>query len=226
MSLIFQSDFNCLYQNGEWKEIFDAVIPKTSFTEVCFQPIFYALHKILDKITSQLARNILKGIFLAVCSPVLLVVLIVSMLWRFVKAGIANNIFVFGIFCVQPWLNIGCNYQASQTKNKQAPTEKRSIKITCGAMIRDITSAIMLVVAYIAFFPLIEVIIVCGSVYQVIFRDLSLMYKFCQLCGNEAHKNSQPGNSNNGEDEMLNGCYALNSYPKDLKQAFSSSVST
>ena len=64
---------------------------------------------------------------------------------------------------------------------------------------------------YIAFSPFVEVIMIRRVLYNVILRDLSLMYKFCQLCGNEAYKNARPGNANVGgvNCDMLNGCYAI-----------------
>lgn len=94
MSVMFQADFRDLYYNSEWRGFFNPFNTKISLIEVWLQPIFFSLDKILYKIHSQSTRNIFKGVFLVVCSPVLFSVLIVSMLWRFVKAVFAINIFV------------------------------------------------------------------------------------------------------------------------------------
>ena len=51
------------------------------------------------------------------------------------------------------------------------------------------------------------------------------MYKFCQLCGNEAYKNAEPSRANVGgvNCNMLNGCHALDYYREKFNQEFSPS---
>ena len=206
MSVMFRKDFNDLYYNNEWKGFFNPFNTKISLTEVWAQPIFFALDKILHKINSQSTRNICKGVFLVVSSPVLFSVLIVSMSWRFVKDAFVSNISVFGRFCVQSWLDVRRGPQAN---------EETSLSLICSAMANT--------VAYIALFPLVEVVALCCSLYEVILRDLSLMHKFCQLCGNEAYKNAKPGGANVGgvNCNMFNGCHALDQ--EKLNKAFAPS---
>ena len=206
MTFIFKSDFNTLYQDREWMGLFNPVIPKISFTEVLLQPTFYVSDKILYKINSQSTRNIFKGVFLIVCSPILFSILIVSILWRFVRSYCAANIIFFGIFCVQPWLDV-----------RYGPQKK------------SFYSAMKNTVAYIVFIPILEVIALCVSLYNVILRDLSLMYKFCQFCGNKAYPYQyvNPSSASVGgvNCDMLSGCHALGDYQEKLNAAFSPSKS-
>ena len=95
MSMIFKADFRDLYYNSEWRGFFDPLNTKISLTEVWAQPIFFSLDKILHKINSQSTRNIFKGVFLIVCSPILFSTLTVSILWRFAKHYCSYNIVCF-----------------------------------------------------------------------------------------------------------------------------------